>query len=792
MAANFQPINISFTYGQTLSELKNVKLKSENATHNLQQLFERKRGSLLHVDDAGKLVKVEGVGNWLSYQWNRAEEREKVRQVINATLEQFNGFLAGREEQKVAELAVKFLFDKTGEYGIGRLGKELYNHKMVKQDNELSKHLLPNGTIRIKFADDKFVDLKHPDFQEKAILPINLGEEHANHNLWMLLKRKQGQIYQANEVTGKLERVENRLAYLWNRKTNDEKVQNIVTTELKRLNIFYSKIQMTQVHQYALEKIFTQDSPLCRMNQKVFSRRAVAEGSNLEMFLAPDLKRHREVLVDALFQLNQKSTKEGKLHVEHAFMDLVYAEFEFTQRKLGIELGRVGDGGSGGARYGFNRFGKKILVIKPGDEGPHGVNNPQWYAQIKRLFVSPRPCLDGNSEPMAEMDSWVCDRSFFEIWSVPPTDVRYVVSRDFVGSAYKECSVQMYVRGCQTLGEYVGVPPKMIRLPRSLLRWYLDDDEVRHKVPAESLKRVAAHNFLTEDIDCHLENILALATDISPSITIIDGIFKNDPDLTKKEISDCVNQLFKKKENQVLLRHLLNSEEKTIDGKRKRVTLVKHDGGSSNPHSHPGFWDIHSLKYKHLFEILPHFDQQFPDEIKDLIQNGSKPLRNFLFEKGMRLLANTMPGGEDFKTFWNLKENQSLFKRWIFTRDIHEARRLATLLRDKLIDATTVDEVKDAKYYKSYYAHHLIRIRGTIRTRIHSFRVLNKYVREDRVMRDVFVNVRDKEEFQQELIGEADPRQGWRAEKGLPQNLLLSTYILNKIRDQDPLGELNK
>ncbi len=738
--------------------------KDPKIVQNLHTLFARERGTHLRANDEGLLVEVSWK-DWLSFTWNRQEEHQKLKEVIGQTLASLNTFVSRQSNRQVYNLAIQYLFDKNGEKGIGRLSKALYNPLWVKSHNALSLALLPEHTIRIRLG-NRFTDYTAAEIDtspEQSLISIEFEDKISEENLWKLLMRKPGQKYQMGSNEGRSKE-----------KINQE-LQATVTDVITRLNTYLERQHtMTRVHQLAIQMIFSQTGPLCRLNKDVFNRGAIAEGSCIEKILSPDLVRQRNNLATTLQNLRDtRGDKTLKSNVEVAFMDLVYEELLFV-KKLGVDLEPNGDGGSGGARYAHDRFGRKMLVVKPGDEGPHGVNNPQWYARFKRWLVSPKACLEGNSEPLAELDSWACDRHF-DIWSVPPTSMRYVESADFVGQSVKQCSLQMFVEGCNTLGEYVDVSPSLHGMSRPFLRWYCGSkqqtgffssfeprteraNELLSKLPQHSLERVALHNFLIEDVDCHFENILVKQAEPTLENTVLSRVFCGDKTVSDAEIQNCVNNLFTQKGNQALLDQLLFSEPVMVNGKQKKITLVKHDGGSSNPHNHSSAWDYLSIRFRYLFEALPHFEQPYSDAAKPLFANKQKNLEAFLHEKSVSELRNILgrvdtPEGQKhvFDIFWKQEKYQKRMVKFIFEKDPTKAYHHRLHLIGALVESAGTTK-EEGPAYQFYFNYHLQRIHGNIQTRLDSYKVmLNHLQKTNEPMRTLFNGVRSYEDFVREL-----------------------------------------
>lgn len=762
--------SISFNY-KRVDYSFDVQEENEHTTHNLQKLFARKKGELFFVD-GGKLQTVSSFEQRIGYFFNKGREQERVKEAINGALGALNDLVRDLKKERVKRAVVRFLFDKQGSGGIGRL-ERLFDHKLISEENALSEQMLEDNEVRIHMGNhyftitDKALRGEKPNFP----LPIDLADQ--TENFHKLIHRKKGEIFWVNEE-GNLEVVNNCLKYRWSRKENEKKVQDVVSHVMGSLNAYVNRIvneqKITKAHKVALAHFFSNaySFSLARMNRKVFDRSDVCEGSNLEAILVEmsklELLDKRADFRQALINYKNADDKEAaKLELEKSFMEFVFAEFKFAQ-SLGIDLESVGDGGSGGARYARNRFGHKILVIKPGDEGPHGVNNPQWYAKFKRLFISPRRCLDGNSEPLAEVDSYEMDRRF-GFYTVPPTNLRYVTSPQFNGERTKECSVQMYADNCQTLGEYVGISPMMHNLPRSFLRWFSGGDiqegffsllptrvekraELLQKLPQKLIENVALHNFLIEDIDCHFENILVQLDAVEQKTNL-------------EEISDAfIDSFFTIKNNQKFLSALLIPEEVTIDGERKRVALVKHDGGSSNPNRHPTSYLEQRLK--HLFEVLPHFEEGFSKEAEDRVfqdeglgsLEGSRSKQDDIFinemkDKGRRVIRNIM-GNEIFDNFWEqiaLGERDA-FHDWVLSKQSGEVRRRSELVG--VLAGAATDQSDQLMAMHEYCHSHLERTHRNIVTRMDSYEVLRHAILEKWTMRRL-LSICSAEDFETTL-----------------------------------------
>ena len=360
MAIELTPIRFDFLGTSYSFDVQKVSNDKQLAL-NLQTLFERKKGVQLRVDENGLIV-VATWKDWFSFTWNREEECYKLKCAIHKALSSLNKFFSKQrnQDQEVHKLAIQYLFDKNGEKGIGRLGEAFYDPLWVKSHNHLSRILLPEHTIRVKLG-KRFIDYTAPDIdidKDSSCIAIDLGDKAAEKNLWKLLMRKKGQKYQIGSEEG---RSQEKIC---------EEIQEVVTDTITRLNGYLARQHtVTRAHQFAIKMMFSQEGPLCRLNKEIFCRGAIAEGSHIEKILAGEtFTKKRGELAVALQQLRDAhEDKNCKLAVEAKLMDLAYEELSFMQ-KLGVDLEANTDGGSGGARYARDRFGRKILVVKPGDE----------------------------------------------------------------------------------------------------------------------------------------------------------------------------------------------------------------------------------------------------------------------------------------------------------------------------------------------------------------------------------------------------------------------------------------
>lgn len=788
---------IKFHYQGENYSLELTKMKSnEVAERNLRILFQRKKGTRYGVNDQGYLAELPKNLSWSEKRrYNRPDEVEKVKKAINGAFDVLIALAKAAETNKneiEVEAAVRFLFDKKRDAGVGRLNAKYYDVEKVEELNSI----------------------------KKTVNDIELSVRLDQLNLQMLLRRKKGEKLVRNQ-SGRLVKV-SRCWY--NKQSGESSVRKVVQTLIGQLHV-YAKTHKT--HKFAIKELFAPDGAIARLSRViyngenitggVFDRGWIQEDSELEKMLNDNISKKRDNLAYELARLELETDFDKKQtlkrDVEEAFMAYTYEEFRLAQH-LGFDLERNRDGGSGGARYGYNRFHEKILVIKAEDEGPHGVNNPQWYAPLKRLFIAPRAIYRHNSEAVAEMNSWLMDRSF-GLWTVPPTSLRYVESNKFVRGRVKHCSIQMFIPGCTTLQDHMNIPKNVrsiIKSRASLRRQFADDNEVENKWPQTQAELFGQHNFLIEDGDSHFENGLHKQYEQDPQDTTMNQVFKNGQvvvqendksnleekqpeDERVKEIREgVVETLFRKKGHHELLQHLFNTSKEGFD----KSTTFKHDGGFSHPRKHPNSRAFLSLRFEHFFEVLPHFTEEFSPEGKARIVGKEDKLAQALMEKAVRDIESKIKP-EVFDRFWSVPKNRKLLKQWIFESDFQRSKKLfqnqeteEKKLRLQIIQALQKAEneflgVKMSKKLKKEdvfeedqqddvhvtgtvnraLSEHLRHIKQNLHTRIDSFRVLNAYLQEEKVedlknylaeqsehkgMRFLFVHARTSHEFNNALF----------------------------------------
>ncbi|MCB1180696.1 MAG: hypothetical protein KDK55_01560 [Chlamydiia bacterium] len=654
-------------------------------------------------------------------------EDKKVKLTIQHTFtcwnEELNKLPSSEDEQNLSKHAKKQDALKVQSYVIRDLFEKnpyFRNHSLSK-GTRLSLLALKENIVRLAFSVEercKYLDLKTDKFhllfaEEEPLLriyQIKTGTSKDNYNLYKLFKRKKGTIYRYDEKMEKLRKIKGlwgRLKYLILKTKEQKKVKDCIKTTLASLNeVFETEAQHYLDHDLIYNIIFKQylfgKGTMARMSPRVYNRSAIPESASetaLQNFLFPKyIKKQRrlimsleglkselhlkkypkiEMMKEVLIAGNQDHLEDftrdfindsvgyfvEREFVQTAFFELIYAEFQLAQQ-LGLRMKNIGKGGSGGARYAFNRYGNKILVIKPGDEGPYGINNPKWYAPIKQIFSSGPRSLRGNFEPTSEMLSEKWQR--FSPSFVPPTVKKQIQSDQFINMTSKPSSAQLFVEGCESIGSFFGISKKFNYLPRPFVRYLYEKlpnnrlakwlNPKLSRIPtldSALLDRIALHNYLVGDIDCHFDNILVKKVNEKNLSPVVDLMTPVGPETTfffpisKDKIEEFVHTLFKpgqlnspcdaktfkekvrrflsnKKNEDAPLSHqqqLLQSlfitgtarervwNNNRWESKKFKISLIKHDGGAGFPHCHPSGYI--ETRFRYLFEVLPQFKEKF-------------------------------------------------------------------------------------------------------------------------------------------------------------------------------------
>jgi hypothetical protein len=706
---------------------------------NFIALMKRQEGEFFEVKE-GKLQTVSGFCN--RYRYWKQEKWTKVADVVKDLMSKLDDEIAakaawGSPEWQAIRAELRPAFSKKG--CMGRMASYIFDRKSIEGTN-LDLMTLSDKYARVRIDVDEtpcYVYVRQGNTDAQFVRPyhveLDLGTSRLNHTLLMLLDRKRGETFAVSE--GKAPRLEkvvgcqNRVSYWWNKAAVQGQVSKLIDEVIGALdssNGIFNDEKKLNVLRYTLQN----GGSFTHLSQKVFKRGTIEEGSALEKALFPDLDEARQKFEGA----NKDNDAAG---YEECFKRLSYTEFLFAQ-SLGIQLKSVSTGGTGGARYGYSRYGMSmppIWVIKPSDEGPNGSMNPSTWQRVKSFFISQRTSLQDNSEACSEVDAAIIDRSLGTNL-VPPTVRENVKSKAFYGKPIKECSLQMYVDGAKTLKDHLGIPTIMHMLPRFFLRWYYGRQakktELQALLPAALLERLSALNFATEDFDCHFDNALILNDSIP--------------------VKNCYAGFFGSGKNQTVLRGLFHQ----VNG----VMLIKHDNGSSNPHSHPEFSYLHpvethlSQRYRYLFEILPGCELTFSKETVDLLRGKEKAFLKGLEEKAKLALRSMTHPLEDkiFDDFWKNKVKD--VRVLLFQDEGHKGA--SNRLVDYLVERTNdelLPEFQNSPQIRRYYAYHLDRIRKGVIARLESFEVLLHHLEKDKnnSIRDLLTGVRYESDFAAEL-----------------------------------------
>lgn len=675
----------------------------------IELLRNRVHGTRYRVGDGGELQQVTGRWGRFTYWCRRSHHQARVKEVISRALQ-----------------------DDYQERGPDQA---LYNNISSMSPRVLDRTLL-RERLQVKIGD---AYLNYYDYTP-AHVEFNLGSDLDNRNFVTLLRRPPGQTLRVN-VRGELVPVNDENVYAYERRFQTEQVRNVVT---RLIGLLEQRVTAAAANRLAIKHFLTK-SPLTRMSREMFDRSAIAECSELEEVVDEEIIHVRARFKAALqgyYDNGPNDVGDRKKAIEDGSMHLCIAEFIFNQ-KLGQDLERVTDGGSGGARYARDRFGRKILVVKPIDEGPHGEYNPQWYSGIKRRLVGPRACLEGNNETEAELDAWRFDR-LIETNLVPPTAQQELESEQFNGPARKVCSVQMFVDGCVTLGEFLGIKPWQHNIPRTILRSQLDGER---RLPLSLAERAAIHNFGSGDIDAHFSNFLVKATPVPENAprSLMFRLMRRDPEnrVDEDEIHQFVDTFFVNRHKEDLLQELLASEDVVVGNNDvRRVTLIKHDGGASFPHHHPTSWL--GTRFKHLFEVLPDYAEPFSDHARGLLNHKEQGFTQFLQEKGKREIENLMSANAN-TGFWTEVNKQRV---WNWLGDDEADEILQSRLAQEMLEAE--GQADNLEEQRQEWLQELERIRGTIQTRRDAWRLLIAHVVTDHSIREL-LQVRSEDDFQEAL-----------------------------------------
>lgn len=709
-----------------ISSGKTIQVPDGIEAQNLKLLAERRRGERFYVILANshdniqfKLAPIRTLAQKIYFARNKESQLNYLSMAVDESL----FFL---EKQPDARRLGRSLL-RPGR-AIDRLSSRIYDRKYwLKTTKEVGKSFMASTTARLRLGKSAWVDLngairlpnEAPSHADKRLssLPvgyhINLegpeGDTHSK-NLKKLITRAKGTRFKV--VNGRLKKTSGCIS-----KKGLEKVKEVVTRTLQALNEALEKNREGN-WQELVRYLFRERGPLASMSTRVFSRAAIEKDSCLEEALDPNLQRVRktkEENKEKFKEAKAKGTLDAKTRsaYEKALLEEALVEYKFAQ-SLGISLERVAQGGSGGARYAKDRANRRILVIKPDDEGPHGLNNPQWYAKIKRLFVSPRPCLHGNSEGLAEQASYRADRSL-GINMVPVTGYKRIVSPTFVGPKAKWCSVQLYVDKCITLQKYLGTSSGPHAFSRQFQRRVWNKASINQKIPPTLMEKMAIANWLAEDTDAHFNNIL---------------VHKLRPDSNTSPFQREVLALF--------------DSEQTESG--ETIRFIKIDGGPSHPHKHPT--TRLEMRNQYLFEVLPFFgdNRKFDADLAGTIQAREANFVAAAYVYAKRLLLAYLvelkghKGKEIFKTL--MRDNRGEVRNWLLRKKGVESQDILRLLPQKF-----------AKKHTEKLLPNLERIRGSFQTRLDSWKMFRKAAEEELSIRDLLSKTQHESNIKKYLEG---------------------------------------
>ncbi|MFN0065695.1 MAG: hypothetical protein ACKVOH_05615 [Chlamydiales bacterium] len=582
-----------------------------------------------------------------------------------------------------------------------------------------------------------------------------------HQNFLRLLEHKQGESLIAKE--GRLSVVATmaeRWRCFWHRKEEQRKVQEVVSATLRELEQRLAGHQVEALRLF-LRRQFQGNGPIARLGREIYDRGCVAERGNIERMLESNLVPRRDALITALMEVNrlkgigamEDQIAEAEDTAAMALHDLEFEEMRFAY-SLGEDLKFVTKGGSGGARLGFSRWRQiavptaagavtmkdaPVQVAKPGDEGPYGKNNPQKgiVASFKRAFVGIRPCLRGNSEPLSEVGARVVSEGErYKI--VPPTSVRIIESKTFIGHSRKECSFQSFIFGCQTLRDILGISDFQRDWRRDRLQEEMADPSsaspkgerlARLGITSGLIGNLGTHNFDLGDTDGHWENFFWMRKTIEhPTIR---AIFTGAP-IERAVVEEMVATMFTHHTHYQLHQAFFCAENDVI--------LVKHDGGSGLVNKHPT--TNFEVRLAYLFKDMPQMREQFPVPVQQLFQDNHRFFRTQLRLGG--LYISNFVEKHIFARFWASPVNRDLMKTWILGADNTAALAQALAAGHRAgIPAAAQEAVLES--YTAFYQEKLLHLRGILSTRQERWQLEKAFVQTASPMRELFACKKQRE-----------------------------------------------
>lgn len=515
-----------------------------------------------------------------------------------------------------------------------------------------------------------------------------------------------------------------RFTYWRNISSERAAVNECVTKAMTAFDNAIAKLTNLSDDQEVVLKRFLQDQffstltragPCARMREDVFNRDAISLTlpNGIADRLAPEVKKSKQAIAAEMKNhrlLSDKNEARTALRVaDYLHRD---AKVAFSQ-KLGVPLKKIGSGGSGGARTGHALSKKKVTVIKPGDEGPYGVNTPSWSSWLKQFLFSARKCLLWQSEPRAEEASSRM-AEVLNLHNTPHTRTEMITATNFNGRSRKECSQQVFmgIGRVQTLGEYLGISGSWSSIPRflrccladhlarrggsrkridyphanswwkSVFRWFFEklDFSSAPLPPVDSrlFELSALGKYLSGDIDTHFDNMLValLPKEAFTKGEFLDRYFKGEA--LENEIDTFIEE---EKNLDLLLARLFESREMENG---EHMVLLNHDGGAAFPNQHPSTWGLDSYlsgRHRFLFETHPEFSKRFSDEAKDYILGKEQIMLQFMLENALRELIGVI--GVDIDLYKNFRmdaSNRALLKKYIFLGDEGDLENLTRRL----------------------------------------------------------------------------------------------------------------
>ncbi|MBS0623618.1 MAG: hypothetical protein JSS62_03255 [Verrucomicrobia bacterium] len=616
-------------------------------------------------------------------------------------------------------------------------------------------------------------------------IQINNIDPQALQNITNLFLRKKGEVFCVKD--GQLQvlsRWSLKQRYHWTRKERQQEVQDAVKQAMEALQAALEPHANNDAVKKVFKACFFKEcgGVIGRLSKRVFDRSVVQRQGCLEKLLANDSFFESEnKLQQALVNSDGLSETEHRSRVSRSFYRFCYEESRFADQ-LGLQYKSMGVG-SGGAYKGFSRHAQPLVIRKASDEGPYGVNNNSLSSRIKRLFLSQRACLAGNSEARSEGYSHQLSEAL-ELQNVPPTYVEYE-------RGGKEYSVQLFVSDARSLGDEEELNISSLwrltpRCLRGLFRFQLQmrqeigrirEGENMESVDESSLpsgqmgrlclkiakktldplpqlpkvlfEKAAILKFLSGDIDTHFDNILVKhhkETRTEASILSRRFVQGNAEEFTKGIFGDNTHYH--------LLDELLKKEDNWI--------FANHDGGAAFPHQHNqegGMDGYLSGRFRCLFEVLPVCSESFADQTKAIFlneQQNERMVKFILAQSFQELVVRFEKDMGVFNEFWSHMDNRLLFREWILgTGNLDQICRNFTLINFKKAE----QQIGLAASYENVVRENLMLIKGSCSTLMDRYRLLVHHLQQtpQEPMRELFLLI-DEDQIRDKVaaIGEKD------------------------------------